>query len=436
MDRTRATGQAGRTDYTDQAELAGQAKDDANAPESPEKPTGFLGLVERLGNKLPEPFWLFVILSALVLLSFWVGNALGMRATNPADGSTVEVTNLLSAEGLQKMVSEAVENFITFPPLGVILIVMLGIAVAEHSGFLGAAMRGMVGKVRHPMLLTFTVALTAVTGSIASDAVYVIMIPLGAAAFSALGRSPIVGAMVAFAASSGGFNASLLLNITDLLLAGISTSAAAFVDAAYEVSPLANYFFVIPSAVVLALIITAVTELFVDGRASQLVDHRHLDDAAASFSTPEHIETPDDEGLKLAPEEKRGLAATGWTVLAMLAAYFALLFIPGSPFLGEDNAALESVLITDIGVVIAVMFFVTGTVYGLVTRSITRGRDIFDFMVKGVETLVPMLVLSSPSPSSWPTSSDLIWASGRLSRVLRRSLTSTCPSRCCLPASS
>lgn len=420
MDRTRATGQAGRTDYTDQAELAGQAKDDANAPESPEKPTGFLGLVERLGNKLPEPFWLFVILSALVLLSFWVGNALGMRATNPADGSTVEVTNLLSAEGLQKMVSEAVENFITFPPLGVILIVMLGIAVAEHSGFLGAAMRGMVGKVRHPMLLTFTVALTAVTGSIASDAVYVIMIPLGAAAFSALGRSPIVGAMVAFAASSGGFNASLLLNITDLLLAGISTSAAAFVDAAYEVSPLANYFFVIPSAVVLALIITAVTELFVDGRASQLVDHRHLDD----------------EGLKLAPEEKRGLAATGWTVLAMLAAYFALLFIPGSPFLGEDNAALESVLITDIGVVIAVMFFVTGTVYGLVTRSITRGRDIFDFMVKGVETLVPMLVLSSPSPSSWPTSSDLIWASGRLSRVLRRSLTSTCPSRCCLPASS
>lgn len=381
----------------DAAELERDEERRTEAEDHPEggehRPGGFLGLVERVGNKLPDPFWLFVILSVVVLISSWIGNKLGMRAEIPSDGETVEVTNLLSAEGLQKMVSEAVENFITFPPLGVILIVMLGIAVAEHSGLLGAAMRGAVGRVRHPMVLTFVVALTAVTGSIASDAVYVIMIPLGAAAFSAVGRSPIVGAMVAFAASSGGFNASLLLNITDLLLSGISTSAAAFIDESYKVSPLANYFFVIPSAIVLALLITAVTELFINDKARDLVNHDHVDDDAASFTTPDHIETPDDEGLKLAAEEIRGLKVTGLFSLGMLGAYFGLLFIPGSPFLGADNAAMESVLITDIGAVIGVMFFAAGLVYGLVTRSITSGGDVPRFMAKGLETLVPMMVL-------------------------------------------
>lgn len=199
--------------------------------------------------------------------------------------------------------------------------------------------------------------------------------------------------MVAFAASSGGFNASLLLNITDLLLAGISTSAAAFIDESYKVSPLANYFFVIPSAIVLALLITAVTELFINDKARELVNHDHVDDDAASFTTPDHIETPDDEGLKLAAEEIRGLKVTGLFILGMLAAYFALLFIPGSPFLGPDNAAMESVLITDIGAVIGVMFFAAGLVYGLVTRSITSGGDVPRFMAKGLETLVPMMVL-------------------------------------------
>lgn len=130
----------------DAAELERDEERRTEAEDHPEggehRPGGFLGLVERVGNKLPDPFWLFVILSVVVLISSWIGNKLGMRAEIPSDGETVEVTNLLSAEGLQKMVSEAVENFITFPPLGVILIVMLGIAVAEHSGLLGAAMRG------------------------------------------------------------------------------------------------------------------------------------------------------------------------------------------------------------------------------------------------------------------------------------------------------
>lgn len=205
-----------------------------------------------------------------------------MTATNPQDNSPVAVTNLLTKDGVSRMFTEAVNNFVSFPPLGVILTVMLGVAVAEHSGFISALIRAMVAKVG-PRTLTFVVALAGVTGSIASDAVYVILIPLGAMSFRALGRSPIVGAMVAFAASSAGFNASLILNITDVLLGGISTSAAQLVDPEYHVSPLANYFFVVASSIMLALIITLVTELFIKKKARELVDHDRIDHSELTF---------------------------------------------------------------------------------------------------------------------------------------------------------
>ena len=171
-----------------------------------EKPKGFLATLERAGNALPNPFWLFVILAGVVIVSSWLGAKAGMSAEDPGTGEVIEVQNLLTPEFLQKMVTDAVDNFVTFAPVGLILVCMLGVAVAEYSGFIGAAIRAAVSKVRSPMWLTFVVALAGVTGSIASDAVYVILIPLGAAAFRAVGRNPIVGAMVAFAASSAGFN--------------------------------------------------------------------------------------------------------------------------------------------------------------------------------------------------------------------------------------
>lgn len=390
---------------------ATKKKENQTAADSGDKTTGsaggFLGLIEKIGNKLPNPFWLFVILAGIVALSSWLGSTLGMKATQPDSGEIVAVQNLLTTEGIQRMVTEAVDNFTSFPPLGVILTVMLGVAVAEHSGLLSALVRSMVAKVG-PKVLTFTLALAGVTGSVASDAVYVILIPLGAMSFHALGRSPIVGAMVAFAASSAGFNSSLILNITDLLLASISTPAAQLVDENYDVSPLANIFFVIPSAIMLALIITAVTELFVNKRAHDLVDHDKIDYSEVSFDNAagagntsgadesagnnENIENNSDQ-LKLAAHEKSGLRATGIALLLMLLAYFALLFIPGSPLAGPDGEIMDSPLIRAIAVPIAGMFFLCGIVYGLVAKSITSSADIPDFMAAGLKTMLPMIVL-------------------------------------------
>lgn len=390
---------------------ATKKKENQTAADSGDKTTGsaggFLGLIEKIGNKLPNPFWLFVILAGIVALSSWLGSTLGMKATQPDSGEIVAVQNLLTTEGIQRMVTEAVDNFTSFPPLGVILTVMLGVAVAEHSGLLSALVRSMVAKVG-PKVLTFTLALAGVTGSVASDAVYVILIPLGAMSFHALGRSPIVGAMVAFAASSAGFNSSLILNITDLLLASISTPAAQLVDENYDVSPLANIFFVIPSAIMLALIITAVTELFVNKRAHDLVDHDKIDYSEVSFdnaagagNTSGADESADSAGnnennsdqLKLAAHEKSGLRATGIALLLMLLAYFALLFIPGSPLAGLDGEIMDSPLIRAIAVPIAGMFFLCGIVYGLVAKSITSSADIPDFMAAGLKTMLPMIVL-------------------------------------------
>lgn len=392
-------------------------------PKKTKSPGGFLGTIEKLGNKLPDPFWLFVVLAGVVAVSSWLGSLSGMSAVDPQTNETIEVESLLTQENISRMVTDAVENFTSFPPLGVILAVMLGVGVAEQSGLLSALVRAMVAKVT-PATLTFAVALAGVTGSVASDAIYVILIPLGAMSFHALGRSPIVGAMVAFAASSAGFNASLILNITDLLLAGISTPAAQMVDPDYHVSPLANIFFVIPSAVVLALIITAVTELFITRKARELVNHDHINYEEVSFdkaaggsqkssadannAVDAHAEdhagdaddsdsgydfSDDEEALKLSRQEAKGLMWAGIALLVFLAGFLALLFIPGSPLAGPDGETMESPLISTIAVPIALAFLLVGIVYGIVVGTIKDGSDVPNFMARGLKTLLPMLVL-------------------------------------------
>ncbi|MDH2456214.1 AbgT family transporter [Corynebacterium bovis] len=383
----------------------------------PARPSGFLGVVERVGNVLPDPFWLFVILGGVVLVLSWIGSVAGLSADDPQTGKTIHIENLLSSDGLSRIVTETVTNYTSFPPLGLIITVMLGVAVAEHSGLISAVVRAMVARVG-PRTLTFAVALAGVTGSVASDAVYVILIPLGAMSFRALGRSPIVGAMVAFAASSAGFNASLVLNVTDVLLGGISTSAAQLVDPDYAVSPLANYFFVVVSSFILAGIITAVTELFVDRKAHELVDHDLISyeevsianapgntagsgenaasgDSGDSGNSAERDKTREDlrADLALGRTEVRGLAVTGVAALILAAVYAALLTIPGSPLQGPGGSIMDSPLIADVAVPIAIGFFLLGLVYGAVTGTVRSASDLPEMMARGIRTLLPMLVL-------------------------------------------
>ena len=167
--------------------------------------------------------------------------------------------SLLSVDGVRSMITDAVTNYATFPPLGTILVVMLGVAVADRSGLLTAMLRAGVGKVP-ARWMTFAVAFTAMVSHIASDAAYVVLVPLGGLAFRAVGRSPVLGIVVAYVGVSAGYDASPLITPMDAVLSGLTTAAAHTVDAGHTVTPLSNYFFSLGSSVVLAAVITFVTE--------------------------------------------------------------------------------------------------------------------------------------------------------------------------------
>ncbi len=341
-----------------------------------------LNWIEWVGNKLPDPFWLFFILAGIVLLLSWILSAVGLSAVNPATDETIQVTNLLAPDGLRQIVSDAVTNFVEFPPLGLVVVILLGVAVAEESGMLSAALRGSVSRVG-PKWLTFVLALTGITGSIAADAMYVVLIPLGALAFKAAGRSPVVGLIVAFCAVAAGFNASLLPTASDALLAGITTAAAGLIDDSVLVTPISNYFFTFVSSLVLAAIITVVTETVLAKRGEAIEEDTDTKEQnMGSF-----------EDMFLTPREKRGLRNSGIAFAVMLAMYLALLLTPGSPLRAEDGSILMSPLLLNVGIVIALMFAVMGWVYGRAAGTMTRARQIPEAMAKGLSSVAPVLVL-------------------------------------------
>lgn len=377
-----------------------------------------LDVIERVGNRIPHPFWLFLILGVIVLVLSWVLSAAGVSVDSPTEDEPVEVVNLLSVEGLRRIVVEAITNFTGFPPLGIVLAVMLGVAVAEGSGVITTAVRSVVTRV-HGRWLTFAVALTGITGSIASDAVTVVLPPLAALAYLAVGRSPLFGIAVGFTSVSAGFNASLVINATDALLAGISTSAAQILEPDRVVSPLANIFFTVASSVLLAVVITVVLEKWVAPR----VEGMELDGPAVTtdeegntVAVPESDEqdeggsdqtgedsTADDgpadadftdlESMRLSDIEKRGLRNAALGLVGFLVALGAVIAIPGSPLRGEEGEILTGPGVLSVSILIALMFVAVGLAYGLTVGSISSWSDVPEFMVKGMKDLAPVLVL-------------------------------------------
>ncbi|EHY91234.1 AbgT family transporter [Saccharomonospora azurea] len=335
--------------------------------------------IERLGNKLPHPFWLFVIMAGVVVALSAILDALGAFAISPADGERVEIKSLLSAEGLHMMVGDAVENFATFPPLALIIVVMLGVSVAERSGMLSALLRRTVTRVP-AKYLTFALAFTGVCASVLSDAAYVVLIPLGALVFKAAGRSPILGTVVAFGSISAGYDASVLVTASDVLFAGITTSAVGLIDPDHVVNPLANYFFTAVSAVVLALVITLVTEFLLSKRTANMsVDGDGVDQSLGE--------------MELTAQERKGLRYSGLALLVLAALVAAALIPPASPFRGEDGGVLSSPIITGIAVVLGLAFLLMGAVYGRVVGTLPKAGDIPAAMAVGVRDLAPVMVL-------------------------------------------
>lgn len=339
-----------------------------------------LEAVDKAGNKLPHPFWIFVGLAVIVALLSAVFSRMGLSSVNPTDGETVTVKSLLSVDGVQMMLGDAIENFVNFPPLGLIVVVALGVSIADATGLLPSLMRGMLSRV-NPRYVTFTIALTAMAAQIAGDAAFAVMIPLAMIAYRAVGRSPIIGAVVAYVSVGGASSIGLIPTGTDAVFAGLSSAAAHTIDPSYSVNPLSNYYFSASSCLVLALSITMVVELVVAKRV-----------AAIEAAEPS-IDAEPLPNMKLQFSERRGMLGAGIATVVFFGLLVLAVLPAGSPLRGEGGSVLDSPLMNNIAVIMMLFFAVVGTVYGVIHGSIRKFSDIPDLMAPGVAALVPVIVL-------------------------------------------
>ncbi|MBL4855874.1 MAG: AbgT family transporter, partial [Idiomarina sp.] len=205
--------------------------------------TRFLDGVEWLGNLLPHPITLFAVFCLFIIFISGVAAYFGVSAVDPRDGETViKAVSLLNAEGIQRIVTNLVTNFTGFTPLGTVLVALLGVGVAERSGLISAAMRGLVMKAP-PRLVTVTIVFAGVISNTAAELGYVVLVPLAAMIFYGLGRHPLAGLSAAFAGVSAGYSANLLIGTVDPLLSGITEEAAKIIDPTYTVGAEANWYF-------------------------------------------------------------------------------------------------------------------------------------------------------------------------------------------------
>jgi aminobenzoyl-glutamate transport protein len=338
-----------------------------------------MAVVERAGNALPHPFWLFWILSAVLVVISAVLSGLGVSVVSPSDGETVAVRNLFSGDGLAMAVSTMIDNFASFPPMATIVVVIMGVAVAERSGFLTALMK--VGVSRVPASgVVFAVAFAGTVAHVASAAAYIILVPLGGLAFRAVGRSPILGIVVAYTSIASGYDASPVPTPNDAIFAGITTAAAKIVggEAAY-VSPLSNWYFNIASSIVLAAVITLVTKFVLSKRPDLDAD-------------PD-MELEDIGQLRLSARERSALRLAAIALVAALVVLTAIILPESSPLRGEGGSIVQSPLLEGIAAIVALLFGLVGIVYGMRSGSIAKPGDVPKLMVEGIKQMAPVLVL-------------------------------------------
>ena len=357
---------------------------------SPEKRRGlvnfFIKLAE-LGNKLPDPLTLFVLLAVLVVILSVIMDGASVEMIQ-RDGSTQQkvVGSLLSSAGIKWMFTSAVDNFINFPPLGPVLAVMIGIGVAERTGFIAMGLRLLVRSVPGA-LLTSTLVFAGVMSSMVADAGYVVLTPLGAVLFAGLGRHPIAGLAAAFAGVSGGFSANLFITGLDPLLSKLTANAAAQLDPAYAatINPTCNYYFMVASVVLITVIGTLVTTKIVEPMLGQW-NPEDGDGEAVVTDEPS------------ADERRAFMFAVGSMVMAAVG--IGLLVMPGfGPLLdplkeGQPGINAYNSFFGAVEVLITILFIIPGIVYGVLTGAIRNDKDVAKIASAAMAAMGAYLVLA------------------------------------------
>ncbi len=353
---------------------------------------GILAWIEKSGNKLPDPVFIFLYCIAAVIAISVVAALAGVSAAHPtqvdAAGNAVMVTaeSLLSAANIQRLLVEMPATFTGFHPLGYVLVVMLGAGVAERSGLFAAAMSGAVSKAPK-LLLTPAVALIGMVGNLAADAAYVVLIPLAGVVFAAAGRHPVAGIATAFAGVSGGFSANLLPGQLDALLFGITEAAAETIQPSWDANIAGNAYFIMAMTFVFLPAIWYVTDKIIEPRLAPVAA------GDAESSTAGIIKDP---GTALTDLERKGLARAGYACLAIIALGVFLTIGPGTPLINED-ANPEARFTPMFQSLVAGFFFLflaAGWAYGSASGSVNSHRDIVRMMSDAMADLAYYLVLA------------------------------------------
>ena len=332
-----------------------------------------LKIIEKTGNRLPDPATLFVIGTLIVFILSLFFFHLGSSVVDPK-GNTISAFNLVSAEGVWWLLSTMVDNFVRFPPLGIVLVGMLGIGLAEKTGFLPALIHFCITHV-NARLLTPATMLLGILSSIALDAGYVVLVPLAAALYIAAGRSPLTGIAVSFAGVSAGFSANFFITALDPLLAGFTQSSAQIIDPEYQVAVTGNWWFMIVSTLLLTIVGWLVSDYIVEpsvkGVANQNLENKHK---------------------QLGDKEKRALLYSVISVFVLLIVLFLSVTLSSGPLYGMGKRFDRWIEVTV--PLLFIIFFIPGFIYGVLSGTIKTDRDVAEILGDVMSRLGPYIVLA------------------------------------------
>jgi aminobenzoyl-glutamate transport protein len=344
--------------------------------------SGLLGWIERAGNALPHPVVIFILLALVIIVASEIVARLGVTVEyfSAAEDAlvTVQAESLMTGDGLAHIFNSAVTNFTGFAPLGTVLVAMLGVGVAEWTGLISSALKKLLSNVP-TFLLTAAVVFAGINSNIASDAGYVVVVPLGAIIFAGAGRHPIAGLAAAFAGVSGGFSANLIFGPTDALLVGITNEALVAGGIDYEVAVTANWYFLIVSTFVLTIVGAIVTEKWVEPR---------LGEYTGSYR-------PDNEPLTALQE--KGLRNALFALIAFILVMAVLMVPENAPLRAPNDAGvmtLDAFLSQGLLFMIFLLFAFPGFVYGKTIGKIKDSRDFVKGMSESMSSMGGYLVLA------------------------------------------
>ncbi|MBM7713369.1 aminobenzoyl-glutamate transport protein [Bacillus thermophilus] len=334
----------------------------------------FLNFVEKVGNKFPHPFMIFIYLIVGLLIIAEMASFLGVSVVHPRTQETMKIKSFFSKDGVQFIFGDMITNFTSFYPLGVVLVLILGIGMAQKAGLLDAFMKRMIlGAPKR--VVPYAVVFTGIIGNLASDAAFVIIPPLAGMAFYALGRHPLAGMAAGFAGGGAGFTANIFVAGTDALLSGISTEVAKSIDETLVVTSVDNYFFMATSVVLLTFLGGLVTEKIIEPRLGEFKGTKAQDEFSISAI------------------EKKGLLAAGISGFIYIGLVLCLILPGNSPLRNDDGGLIPSPFLSSIVPFIFLFFVVVSIAYGIKVKKIKTSADVPKLMTEAIMDISGYIVL-------------------------------------------